>query len=85
MSEPTPADPGPPDGPSRDGASADRVPRPLPPEDDGGALRLKVLLAGIAALFVAILVIVAVLVATRERTVPRGANPPPALADGAAA
>jgi hypothetical protein len=59
---------------------ADEAPREVPPapplpqqEDDGGALRLKVLLAGIAALFLAVLVIVAVLVATRERTVPRGA------------
>lgn len=57
--------------PPRDGA-------PLPPadEDASGDFRMKVLLAGIAVLLVAILVIVAVLVATRERTVPRGPNPP---------
>lgn len=38
--------------------------------------RMKVLLAGIAVLFLAIFVIVAVLVATRARTVPRGAGTP---------
>jgi hypothetical protein len=73
MSEPNPAG---------DGIeSPPPAPPPLPQqEDDGGAFRMRVLLAGIAVLFLAILVIVAVLVATRERTVPRGANPPPALA-----
>jgi hypothetical protein len=46
---------------------------PLPPHEDDGGFRVKVLLGGILILFVLVCILVAVLVATRERGVNKNA------------
>lgn len=50
-------------------------PPQFPPEDDGG-FRVKVLLGGIVVLFVLIVILIGILVATRERGVNRKAEAP---------